>query len=57
MNRTFTVKEFAQMMRVHPNTVRIWIKKGLPALRLGTFTRIDEEAAVEWLKRPAKKTE
>jgi excisionase family DNA binding protein len=36
-----TIKEVAQLLSVHPNTVRNWIKTGkLPVLKTGKIIRI-----------------
>jgi len=53
--RKLTVKEFAEIMNVHPNTVHTWIKKGLPVIRIGNFIRIDEQLATDWMQQPSKK--
>lgn len=54
-----TVAEYADHARVHPETVRIWIRDGMPALdvkkdregrAIGTkrTTRIDRQVADAW---------
>lgn len=45
-----TVKEFAESMKVHPNTVYKWIEDGMPVMRKGNVIRITPEDAIEWLK-------
>jgi excisionase family DNA binding protein len=37
----YTVKETAANLRVHEETVRRWIRAGLPALNVGTRMRPD----------------
>jgi len=45
------VQEFAEFMRVHEQTIRNWIKRGMPAIRVGeTFIRIEKEKAISWIK-------
>jgi len=49
MGTMHSVKEFAEVMKVHPQTVRNWINQGMPALRNGNFIRIDLTTAQDWL--------
>jgi len=36
MEKLYTLKETAEILKVHENTLRLWDKKGiLPAIRLG----------------------
>jgi len=36
MEELLTLKEAAQILKVHPNTLRLWDNKGvLPAIRIG----------------------
>ncbi len=45
-----TVKEFAESMKVHPNTVYKWVEMGMPVMRKGSVIRIILEEATKWLK-------
>jgi excisionase family DNA binding protein len=45
-----TMQEFAEFMKVHENTVRKWIDKGMPCIRQGNVVRIDRNEALVWLK-------
>lgn len=45
-----TIQEFAEFMKVHENTVRKWIEKGMPIIRQGNVVRIDRVEALAWLK-------
>lgn len=44
-----TIQEFAEFMKVHENTVRKWIEKGMPVVKQGSVIRIDRENAMAWL--------
>lgn len=36
-NRVYTISEVAELLEKHPQTIRLWIKKGLlPALKAGS---------------------
>lgn len=52
-----TIKEFSRKMRVHYNTVRNWIKHGMPATKGERAVRIDEKEAMAWLKARQNKGE
>ena len=46
------VSEAAAYLRVHPDTVRRWIRKeGLPACRIGRSIRILDEDLAAWMRR------
>lgn len=45
-----TIQEFAEFMKVHENTVRKWIEKGLPIVKFDAVIRIDQEKAITWLE-------
>jgi len=45
-----TIEEFAKFMKVHENTVRKWINKGMPIIRYDAVIRINQEEAVKWLE-------
>ena len=59
MNQDLTIKEAAEQIGVHENTIRLWIKSGtLPAYRLaGTKIIRVTHAAIDALKTPAQDKE
>jgi excisionase family DNA binding protein len=56
VNQDLTIKQAAETIGVHENTIRLWIKTGtLPAYRLaGTKIIRVTRAAIDELKTPAK---
>lgn len=44
-----TIKEVANKYRVSIMTVHNWIKKGLPATRIGRVIRVDEKKLEEFI--------
>ena len=45
-----TVREVAQMLRVHEKTIYAWVAKGrLPCIRLGNRLRFDPTTVSRWL--------
>ena len=52
-----TIQEFADKMRVHYQTVRTWVRNGLPVTKIGNIVRINEEEAMAWLKAQRNKGE
>ena len=46
-----TLKELASFLRVHPNTVRNWLLRGLPHVRVGEGSyRFNRDDVLAWLK-------
>ena len=47
----FTPEEVAQKLRVHPNTIRDYLKDGiLPGIKLGRIWRVEEKDLEEFIK-------
>lgn len=56
-NNFYTVEEVASLLKVHPNTVRGWIRQGkLNAIKVNTLTRI-READLETFMKPFKENQ
>lgn len=52
MSRFLLVDEVAERLRLHPNTVRGYIKKGiLPAARFGKVYRVKEKDVEEFVEK------
>ena len=46
-----TLKEVAQRLKLHPNTLRRYAKEGkLPAMKFGRVWRIEEEDLVKFMR-------
>jgi DNA-binding transcriptional regulator YiaG len=51
-------KEFAKFIGVSENTVRAWISKGMPSMKISTYIiRIDVDQAMKWLEEQSSKKE
>ena len=47
----YSIKKIAELLEVHENTVRNWIKSGeLPRYKIGNAVRIKEEDLKEFLE-------
>jgi len=47
-----TLKQAAQLLHIHPETVRRWhLKEGLPVLKFGNTLRIRKDDLLDFLKR------
>jgi len=47
----FTLKEVAEYLNMHPDTVRRYVKRGeLPAFKIGTDWRFNKESIDRWRK-------
>jgi hypothetical protein len=51
-----TVGAFAEQLNVSVNTVRGWVKLGLPTVTIGRVVRIRVPEALAWLKTGSDKT-
>ena len=52
LNGAYSVKEIADKLKVHPNTIYKYIKSGeLNCIQMGTHYRIFEEDVIEFRKR------
>ena len=49
-NRTYTTMEIAETLKVHPRTVQMWHKKGLPAIQGGKPLLYSGRIAKRYLK-------
>jgi len=45
------VTTFARMVGATPSTVREWIRRGMPAVRVDRHWRIDVAGAVRWMRK------
>lgn len=51
-----TVSGFAEQLNVSTNTVRSWVKLGLPTVTMGRVVRIRVPEALAWLESGSDKT-
>jgi len=58
MNEVLTVKEVADLLKLHQTTVYKMIKSGeLPAFKIGSDWRFHRSQIAEWLKSRTQKPE
>lgn len=49
--KLLTAQEVADILRVHRNTVYLWVRSGeLPAVRYGKLIRIPQDSLEKWIK-------
>lgn len=53
VNQVMKLQEFADLLRVHVNTVRNWKSQGMPCIKFGNTVRIEAYEAIAWLKNRA----
>ncbi len=52
----FTLKEVAEYLNVHPDSIRRYAKRGeLPAFKIGTDWRFNKESIDQWRKAQEEK--
>lgn len=57
MTELLTVKEAAQILKVHPKTLRVWIREGvISAFKVGQGWRITGKTIAEFLEAAEKGT-
>ena len=50
--RVLNLEEVAELLRVHPSTIyRLLNKGGLPAFKVGSDWRFNQESIEQWLKQ------
>lgn len=56
LRRLLTVPEVAEMLRVSPKTLYVWVERGdFPSLRVGGRIRFDPLGVRRWLEAKARK--
>lgn len=45
-----TRESLAEELKVHPNTIDKWRKKGMPEVRVGKTVRFELEEVKKWMK-------
>jgi excisionase family DNA binding protein len=51
-HHVLTLEEVAELLRVHPSTIYRLLNKGdLPAFKVGSDWRFNQESIEQWLKR------
>jgi putative molybdopterin biosynthesis protein len=52
MVKVLTLEEVADFLHVHPSTVyRLLKKRGIPAFRMGSDWRFNQESIEQWVKK------
>lgn len=49
MNRYVTIVELAENLKVTEQTIRNWMKEGLPSIKIGRARRYEPEAVQKWI--------
>jgi excisionase family DNA binding protein len=48
-----TIPEAAAVYRVHPQTIRMWLRRGAPHVRVGKVVRVDLAELKSWARAVA----
>lgn len=54
MNKLLSVTDLAEFLSVHPQTVRNWVKRGMPHFKApgkGTELKFDKDAVMQWWQK------
>lgn len=49
MIRYITISELAKNLKTTEQSIRNWMKQGLPSLKIGRLRRFDPEAVQKWI--------
>jgi excisionase family DNA binding protein len=47
----WTVDQAAEFLKLKPYTVRVWVRRGMPAIKIGGRLRFIPDELKRWLKR------
>lgn len=47
----WTVDQAAEFLKLKPYTVRVWVRRGMPAIKIGGRIRFIPDELKKWLKR------
>lgn len=50
MTKLYTVKEIAEYLNIHRETVRVWRINGMPCIKIGRNVRFDINEVNKWLR-------
>ena len=55
MMKKYNIKDIAEYYSVTQQTIRNWVKSGLPHIKIKNVLRFDPEETDRWLKEQTKK--
>ena len=56
MKEILTTHELARLLKLNPETIRRWVKKGMPCIRAGNHYRFVLNDVLKWLEKENENT-